>query len=294
MITEVSWRGNVTASNLHIAQAAVDQSPLIDPQLAEALRSPASQFAVALEATGTPPARFWRNLVPLAAQTSNRRQLIETAVTKTMGRGVRFATTVSHLIERLVAIDEAIAGALPNHAEDLEHRQRPLREQWEARGPGLLLQIGNLTDPALLPAHCEALVVYPALGGGGEAHLEYNSVRIEGVLANPVAALPEVVRLAWLIAQLQLDLPKYGEQVNAQRLPHVARFAMLPPVLAAAETVELVRFTPELVDAAISAWRLTTPAGVDAAAPVYEWWLTYQESRPPWPIALTALDQMLG
>jgi hypothetical protein len=102
------------------------------------------------------------------------------------------------------------------------------------------------------------------------------------------------VRLAWLIAQLQLDLPKFGEQVNAQRLPLVARFAMLPPTLAAAETVELAHFTPELIAAAISAWQLTTPAGVDAAPPVHEWWLTYQETRPPWPIALAALDQMLS
>ena len=53
----------------------------------------------------------------------------------------------------------------------------------------------------MLP-QCDVLLIHPALGGAGEAHLAYNSVRIEAVLANPNADLPEVVRLAWLIAQV--------------------------------------------------------------------------------------------
>src|SRR5439155_20152019 len=102
-------------------------------------------------------------------------------------------------------------------------------------------------------------LVNPALGGGGEAHLAYNSLRIEAVLANPNAELPEVVRLAWLIAQLQLDLPKYSDTIHADRLPQIARYAMLPPTLLAAEAVELMRFTPELIGQAISVWRLPGP-----------------------------------
>jgi hypothetical protein len=33
---------------------------------------------------------------------------------------------------------------------------------------------------------------------------------------------------------------------------------------------------------------------VDGPATVLQWWQTYQESRPPWPVALAALDQMFG
>jgi len=138
------------------------------------------------------------------------------------------------------------------------------------------------------------LLVHPALGGAGEAHLAYNSVRIEAVLANPNAELPEVVRLAWLIAQLQCDLPKYSDTIHADRLPRIARYAMLPAALLAAEAVELLRFTPEMIGQAMTAWRLAVPQGIDAAGVVNQWWQTYLETRPPWNVALAALDQMFG
>jgi hypothetical protein len=173
-------------------------------------------------------------------------------------------------------------------------RERPLREQWEARGPGLLSHVSQITEEDLIVESAEVLLVHPALGGGGDAHLAANAVRVEAVLANPIAELPEVVRLAWLIAQLKLDLPLYSESIHADRLPHVARYAMLPAILSAAEAVELVRFTPQTMRQAVIAWRLFEPLGVDGAGLAMQWWQTYQETRPPLRVALTALDQMFG
>ena len=155
-------------------------------------------------------------------------------------------------------------------------------------------QIGWLTEEALLVESCPVLLVHPARGGGGAAHLPYNSVRIEAVLANPHAELPEVLRLAWLIAQLNLDLPAISEAINPARLPHVARFALLPAVLAAAEIVELARLSPESLQQAITAWGLSVPSGIDAAPLVHDWWQTYQADRPPWRVALKALDHLFG
>jgi hypothetical protein len=294
MATEVNWRPHELVSALHAAQALGRKLPLADARLAEALQTPAVLLAAEIAASNLPEGRFWGHLIPLAARTENRRQLIETAVTKTIGRGPRLEAIVATLAASLAAVEAAARDALPKWTEELDLRERPLREQWEARGPGLLLQIGNWTDEELLVPECEVLLVHPALGGGGEAHLAYNSVRVEAVLANPVSELPEAVRLAWLIAQLQLDLPRYSESIHADRLPHVARFAMLPVTLAAAETVELARYTPENLQLAISTWRLHAPPEIDAAALVSQWWQTYQESRPPWNIALTALDQLFG
>jgi hypothetical protein len=114
------------------------------------------------------------------------------------------------------------------------------------------------------------------------------------VLANPHAELPEIVRLGWLIAQLQLDLPAYSETIHAERLPHLARLAMLPATLQAAETVELVRWSPDLVQQAISRWQLLVPADVDAPQLLLDWWETYQQSRPAFAVALHALDEMFG
>jgi hypothetical protein len=294
MPLEAIWRPHGLVSVLHAAEAASRKQPLADLRLSAAIELPARQLAAEIRAANLPVDRFWSHLIPLAANIAGRRQLVETAVTKTMGRGPGWEAIVANLDACLAAVDSAAKVVLPNLDAELALRERPLREQWEARGAGLLHQIGCLTEESLIAPQCTVLLVHPALGGGGEAHLAYNSVRIEAVLANPVAELPEVIRLAWLIAQLQLDLPAISESIHADRLPHVARYAMLPPTLIAAEAVELIRFAPEELRRAIAAWGLVSPPGVDAAELVSQWWQTYQESRPPWNIALAALDQMFG
>jgi hypothetical protein len=291
---EITWRPHALVSSLHAAEAASREQPVAEARMAAAVEQPAAHLAAEIRAAHLPAARFWGHLIPLAANIAGRRQLVETAVTKTIGRGPRFEAVVAILEASLAAVDNAVRAALPNLNDELALRERPLREQWEARGPGMVHQIACLTDEQLLAPNCEVLLVHPALGGGGEAHLAYNSVRIEAVLANPVAELPEVVRLAWLVAQLQLDLPVISESIHADRLPHIARYAMLPPTLVAAEAVELVRFAPDELGRAISAWGLAAPPGVDAAALISEWWQTYQETRPPFRVALAALDQMFG
>jgi hypothetical protein len=294
MAVEINWRPHPLVSCLHAAEAVSRKLPLTDPRLAAAMEIPAAQLAAEIRAAHLPPERFWRQLVALAAITENRRQLVETAVIRAIGRGPRFEQVVTNLTACVIEVDAAQRAALPNLAHELPLRERPLREQWEARGPGLLFHLGQFTDETLLVEKCDVLLVHPALGGGGEAHLTNNSVRIEAVLANPIAELPEVVRLAWLIAQLKLDLPIHSESIHADRLPHLAQYAMLPAVLAAAEAVELARFTPQTVRQAIIAWRLTEPLGVETAALALEWWRTYQETRPPLRVALAALDQMFG
>lgn len=314
---ETIFKPNVLVSCLHAADAATRGLPLVDPRLAEAIRLPAAQLAGEIAAAGLPAARFWRHLIPLAASIENRRQLAEMAIIKTSGRMARLEQVTSAIAASIAAIENAVGGAIPDMLQELELRSRPIREQWEARGPGMLKQIGVLTDEALLVPRCEVLLVHPALGGAGEAHLTYNQVRLEAVLANALPELPEVTRLAWLIAQLQLDLPANCDQIHADRLPHVARFAMLPPVLTAAEYVDLAKFTPETLRYAIEAWRLNVPASVNSPAEVgqssdlshdstalsygsvspallMQWWETYLQTRPPWPVALTALDQMIG
>ena len=92
--------------------------------------------------------------------------------------------------------------------------------------------------------------------------------RIEAVLANPHAELPEVVRLAWLLSQLHLDLPIHGERIERRRLPHVARLATLPGILEAAHYVELVQEPAALLPFALSAWRIVPAEDASAVAEV--------------------------
>jgi hypothetical protein len=157
-----------------------------------------------------------------------------------------------------------------------------------------------LTELGLVVEQADVILVHPALGGGGYAHLPYNSVRIEAVLANPHAELPEVVRLAWLVSQLSLDLPKYSEKIDPTRLAHVAALAVMPPVLSAAEQVELARYDDATLRLALSSWAMPgVGASPEADTEVVvgtldTWWRTFTESPAPFPVALVALDQMLA
>jgi hypothetical protein len=294
MPCELRWKTPFTTSCLHAADGAARGLMAIDPALAEVIGPPAASLVQAMQSTTAPLGRLWRSLLGLSGTSDIPRHLAETSLIKLIGRGQHFDERVSRLAAAIAALQSAVRTAAPSLVEELALRERPLREQWEARGPGLLWNIANLTEEQIMPEQADVLLVRPVFGGAGGAHLANNSVRIEAVLANPHAELPEVVRLAWLLAQLNLDLPRFSEEVQADRLPHVARLAMVPAVLKAAEAVELVRYSPELVGRAIAAWGLAIPPNIDPVAVAIDWWETYQLGKPPLPVALKALDEMMG
>lgn len=263
--------------------------PLADAALAGSLAEPVVFLQGEIQAAQLPAERFWGNLLGLSASVDSNYDLARLALVKTVGWGTAAERAAPILAAGIAAIEAVFARHLPKLAEELPLRMGPLREQWEARGPGFLRQIGMLTDEGLLVEQAEVVVLHPALGGGGETWLAGNQVRVEGVLANPHPHLPEVVRLGWLLSQLHLDLPSIGENVHPDRLPRVAQLAMLPAALAAGQAVELCQASPGLLAQALNDWRLAADATV-----LTQWWETYRDGRPPFAVALAALDQMLS
>src|SRR5205807_2111702 len=113
--------------------------------------------------------------------------------------------------------------------------------------------------------------------------------------------------------------PSLSERVHADRLPQVAQLAMLPVALQAGEDVELCRSDRASISRALEVWNICSPLapreearllsrseratsrnateGVpyrdEMADTLGQWWETYLESRPGWPVALAALDQMI-
>lgn len=294
---QLRWIASFSASCLHATTAMIRGNQLTDSRLAAVLAEPSAAMSATLtDSIATDVAlrdTLLEHLTAQAAGIENNRQLAEVALTKTLGKG-RFAETAQRRLTGAIAdCEAAFARAIPAVADELVTRGEPLKLQWEARGPGLLASIGRKTEAGLLAERADAVLVYPALGGGGAAHLAYNSVRIEAVLANPAPTLPEVVRLGWLLAQLNLDLPIYSDHMNRRNLPRVARLAMIPPALVAAENVELARFDTESLRLAIATWCPAEDAAAVAGALV-DWYRAYENRRPPIPVALGALDKMLA
>lgn len=292
MPTNLRWVASVSASCFHAAAAVDAGRSLVEPKLATALAPGVESLRASFDASGAARERFIRHLVPLSAGIENNRELVSAAWRKSMGAAPD-DVIVSPLAAALARLKYGFASELPGLLDQLELRASPMMEQWEARGPGLLASVGRLTEADLVVEAADVILVYPALGGGGESHLAYNSVRIEAVLANSHAQLPEVVRLAWLISQLSLDLPKYSEKIDGVRLPRVAALAMIPPVLSAAEQVELARYDDATLRLALQAWGIADADVENVAGTLDTWWRTYTEAPMPFAVALLALDKML-
>lgn len=291
---ELEWVTNHLASSCHAAEGIARGLPLADSRLGEPFVAAAQALRQEIAALQLPSRPFWSNLLAYSHQTDDRQSLARTTLRKTIGIESTSEASVAALADCIRDIEIAARQALPRMLDDLEHRLRPIQEHWEARGPGLLHAIGRLTDERLLADRATVVAVHPAFGGGGRASLATNAVLIEAVLTNVVDGLPEVVRLGWLLAQLNHELPIFSDRVHGSRLPLVAQLAMLPATLQASETVELSELTPFTIAAALPAWHIEIAADKDISATLLAWWNTYLDTKPAWGIALAALDQMIG
>lgn len=289
---ELQWLASFPASCLHAAEAVAHGRLVSDTLMAEAIAEPAQVLRQTIVAAGLPRTAFWRNLTGFAVAAEGTTQLAERAVTKTVGASCTTGV-VAEIAAAISGLQSAVRRTLPTMVDDLSPRVGGLRSRWETQGPKILQGIARWTAPRVIAEQAHVVVVHPALGGGGSAHLPYNNVLIEAVTPDPVAELPEMLRLAWLLSQLNLDLPMFSERIHGKRLPHIAELAMIPVALKAAEELEMLHLSPESVDLALNSWHVVTPPDIDPVDIVWRWWDTYRVTRPQWDVAFVALDRML-
>ncbi|MGI9430347.1 MAG: hypothetical protein ACR2NM_16920 [Bythopirellula sp.] len=290
---QLRWKASFSASCLHAATSMHEGLPIADSKIAGLLQAPVAALTSELTACGFAVEATLPLLAGLAADFENNRQLIERAAQRIQGAGAISGAAISRLAGCIADLEAAWLREQPNLVEELAVRGRPLRESWEARGPGLLRAAETLTVENFIAPAAEIVLVSPMVGGHGRAYLSANQVAVEAVLTNPHEDLPEFMRLGWLLAQLHLDLPVLSEPIPPDRLPQLASVATLPLVLAAAESVELATLDQQTLDRAIQCWYLPSlPA--DAATTLLDWWSAYRADNIRWPVAMAALAQMLG
>jgi hypothetical protein len=297
---QLDWALEPRLSSYHLIHAATKrQSPAESntPLLALELPADATALATQLDALLTPAhvgrVPFWTHLIPLAATGLAPASLAQQVLLKSLGPQPS-RTLQQKLASLLTEIDALTAVLWPELDRQLTLRQGPLAQQWEARGPGLLAALRRLADPQLLAPRATVWPIYPVSGGGGCAHVEYNSVRIEAVLADPLPQLPETLRLGWLLAQLQLDLPDLQSPLLRPRHLELGALAMIPAVLDAGEYVELTRCDEPTLALALAQWCPERSDSEQVSRVLWNWWQVFQASRPSLPAALGALDTLLA
>lgn len=292
MTISLRFRTSPSAACMRAVWCLRQGIPLTDAQLAEAIRRPAEELFATISIAGWPVDALLLELLNLAADVDNNRQLAEQAARRTVGPQAASSSHLTRVGGAIADLESCVANIQSTPNEELDVRRRPLQEQIEARVPGMLRQIGQLADPLLLPANAECVLVAPASGGGGTAHPRTNRIVQEAVLVNPLPELPEAVRAAWLIAQLNLDLPKFTESLPTGGLQSIGPLAMIPVTLAAGEAVELTTLDRTMLATALRSWHVPVADASVTAEVLKTWWTTYCESSAPWPVAMAALAQM--
>lgn len=289
---QLRWKVSFSVSCLHAAACMHEGLPIADASIAATLQPAVRALVDELTASNLQVDTALPQLVELAAEFENNRQLIEMLGKRILGVGMLSEAKISRLAGCVTGLEAAWLRKQPGLVEELAVRGRPLREQWEARGPGLLHAIAKLSDKNIIAPSAEVVLVSPLVGGHGRSHLKSNRVTFEAVLTHPNPELSETLRLGWLLSQLNLDLPMLGESVSSRRLPTLASLAMLPLVLAAAEVVELATLDLATLTRAIDVWYVPTTSSKTTAQKLLDWWQAYSNSNTRWLVALAALDQI--
>lgn len=291
---ELRWLPNVDVSALHTAWVLASGRQLIQPQLAESMAAPAEQLQRLVTSWQVPPSVFWRQLLGLAADLPVNSELADRLYRRLVG-GSPGDAVISQAVQAIAACKNGFRQAFPKALEELQLRVGPLEAAWEARGPGLLAMMQRSTEAEFLVEVAGVVLVQPVVGGDGLAHLYCNRVHIEAVLTNVEPRLPETLRLAWLLGQLNLDRPIYSDRVHGHALGEVAELALMPVLLAAAEEVELTQLNPQTLELALRCWA-RKPAGECSALcdTLMAWWETADAGQWDWNTRLAALAAMLA
>jgi hypothetical protein len=293
---DLRWLAGDLASCFRAAEVLCRTEALADAALAAALTAPVHRLLAALHEERIPLERFFAHLIPLAAGNVGLHQLAEVTLIKTMGRTAA-PSRVRRFWDLLSDLKNALATDLPDFTAKLSAQIEPFQGRWYAHGAALLGGIVAGSEAGLLVREATVVLVHPVQGGGGAAYLPYNTVCLEAVAEDPISELPEVVRLAWMLATLNLDLPRYSENIQADRLATAAALAMIPMALAVAADLRLAGCDEAAIKQAVVAWmppaQLQRKAAAEWAALLAQWHATYRAMRPPLSTALKGLDVLI-
>lgn len=296
MTPELRWKASLSATCLHVAACRAAGLTATDAPLAAELDVPSKALAGEIFAAGWPLESVLQQLLALAADFENNRELVTRCATRLQLYAGPDRESVGRVAGAIADLEASLLRQKPELVDELAVRGGPLREQWEAWGPGLLRETARLTDAAIAPECAEVVLVAPYVGGQGWAHAAQNRVTLEALLVNPLPALPEVVRLAWLVSQLNSDLPRFADSLPRGGAARAFGLATLPAVLAAAASLELVSGDDEaVVERAIVAWGLGGNAPAEVGQRLWQWWNAWLD-RPAasWGVAVAALDHILS
>jgi len=289
---KLHWRTSCVASCIHAADVVARGLASTDSSLSSAIGESVHQLTTEVQESEIRAEQFWKQLLALSSQTEDVNQLVENTLRDTLKRDSS-KDAVSHISLLVTDIVSAVSKHVGDINELLKLRAVPIRQQWEARGPGMMSKITQLSNESLTIDNATVVLVLPVSGGGGDVHSDQDCVRFEAVLTDTMGQLPEVIRLAWLLSRLAIRRSRRCSSSPLSRLALVEQLAALPLVLSAADHVELLCFDRSAMDLAVSSWIHGVEPTESLSEVVYKWWRGFTGSQTPLTIEMYQLDKTL-
>ncbi|MEE2936598.1 MAG: hypothetical protein VYA84_11445 [Planctomycetota bacterium] len=277
-------------SAAHAAHIVAIGAAFADPKTEQLLVEPVTEINNRMVASSLDVAAFWQRYL--------REVMIDTEQSVACAEAL-LAAGCSEL--QLEQISRAVRGRLvdarslflkkfPKLVDQLQLRSRPIRDQWDTFGTGLLREVGQQIwgeqpPKRWSPTRIDALVVQPIRGGDGGYDTERKRIWVEAMLTDADPRIPEIMRVAWLITRLTIDAYIRDEADDA--LAGSWSLISLPLVLEAGRELEILR-EPELpICQAANLWRFCDES---TARTLQRWWEQYRDTSMPLPAALKILQ----
>lgn len=290
----VRWRYDLQLSVIHAAYVVATDSVCSDARTQAALVQPATNLNNRLLSASIDVAEFWHQLISQHLDDGGNARALEVALLQAGCSELQLEQTAGAIANCLGECRLAFQKRFPKLTEQLKLRSKPLRDGWDKMGQQLLDNIARTIwkdDPPdeWWPPRVDGLLVQPLRGGDGDFDVASRTFWIEALLSDIDPEVPEVLRIAWLLTQLAIELQmreKSSETVTGMPWS----LAAIPIVLSAAGEMGLSSGDMLPIAPACSLWRI----GDDSTAQtVQKWWLQWLHSDSPMPVALKALDRML-
>ncbi len=272
--------------------------------------------------------QFWENLadelVSLANDAPLTPAVCEIALLRSGHSQLQSEQTAAAIHRSLDSCRRLLAADQPRLADQLRLRYAPLKQAYEAYGPGLLRSVGNQiwngSPPKnWWPGRVSIHAVQPLQAGASGRSSCQGSVWIEAVLTDISPAVPEWLRLAYQLTQMAIDTHTRthasgigdGKSTSEGKSPSELPWALgiIPLIFDRAADAGLIPASPLPIAAAIDlGWAsddclainaLTRGAAVpsnrnELADVLDRWWCDVGCTSHPFPVALKNLSARLA
>lgn len=240
--------------------------------------------------------QFWAAIMTVASDRSSNFDMARHLLQLCLAPECLSDRPIEDLAAWIAEAEIELDSTYPKFFEEMKLRMRPLQEQWEAYGPGLLYQTQRFLYLDHSVNSAEVFLVPPVAGGMGRVHLNTNRCHIEALLTNIASDLPEALRLAWLLTQLGIYQSAEYQDARAKPIGTAVGLAALPAALMAGEQLGICNFDVHSIRNAVKLWGLESkgPKSEVLSDILLNWWQKSSDGKIEWSAVAEELRRIAG